>query len=56
MENLVTKQKSIERFDFVIVASGHYSMPNVPHVPGLKEFQGKLLHSIEVKDYMDYKN
>lgn len=43
-------------FDYVIVASGHYSLPNVPHVEGLKLFEGKLIHSIEVTDYLDYKD
>jgi trimethylamine monooxygenase len=30
-------------------------MPNVPNIEGLQHFAGRLLHSIEVKDYLDYK-
>lgn len=38
-----------ERFDGVVVASGHYSVPYVPAVEGLEEFErarpGSVLHS-----------
>ena len=26
-----------ERFDYVVVASGHYSVPNVPTFPGFEQ-------------------
>lgn len=32
-------------FDYVIVASGHFSTPNVPEFPGIKEFPGRVLHA-----------
>ena len=32
--DLVENQTSSEEFDFVVVASGHFSVPNVPHYPG----------------------
>ncbi|KAI0128684.1 hypothetical protein BJ170DRAFT_341175 [Xylariales sp. AK1849] len=38
-----------EWFDAVVVASGHYSVPYIPHIPGLKEFAkarpGSVIHS-----------
>jgi cation diffusion facilitator CzcD-associated flavoprotein CzcO len=38
-----------EYFDAVVVASGHFSVPYVPHVDGLDEFQrqapGSVIHS-----------
>lgn len=38
-----------EKFDAVIVASGHWSVPYIPSIPGLQEFEkekkGRVLHS-----------
>ncbi|KAF9889687.1 hypothetical protein FE257_006993 [Aspergillus nanangensis] len=34
-----------ERFDFLIVASGYFSRPYVPDIPGLDGFTGKTVHS-----------
>ncbi|KAL1389494.1 dimethylaniline monooxygenase [Phyllosticta capitalensis] len=38
-----------ERFDAVVVASGHYSVPYIPHVDGLSDFAkmwpGSVIHS-----------
>ena len=34
-----------ERFDYVIVASGHYSVPNIPTFAGIEEFPGHVLHA-----------
>jgi cation diffusion facilitator CzcD-associated flavoprotein CzcO len=39
----------VEWFDAVVVASGHYSVPYIPHIPGLEEFAkarpGSVIHS-----------
>ncbi|KAJ1639843.1 putative flavin-containing monooxygenase [Pavlovales sp. CCMP2436] len=34
-----------EHFDFVIVATGHYSTPVLPEIPGLSRFRGRVLHA-----------
>ena len=34
-----------ERFDYVIVASGHYSVPNVPTFQGIEKFPGRVMHA-----------
>lgn len=39
-----------EEFDYVIIASGHYSTPNVPEFDGLTNFHGRVIHS------HDYRN
>lgn len=36
-----------ESFDAVVVASGHYSVPFIPPIPGLKEFAARYPNSIE---------
>ncbi|XP_057677200.1 uncharacterized protein LOC130906676 isoform X2 [Corythoichthys intestinalis] len=37
--------RMVDVFDAVFVCSGHYSEPNVPDVPGLGSFKGRVLHS-----------
>ncbi|XP_038241997.1 flavin-containing monooxygenase FMO GS-OX4-like isoform X2 [Dermochelys coriacea] len=41
--------QATERFDAVIVCSGHYSDPFIPPIPGLETFPGRLLHSHEYR-------
>lgn len=38
---------SVESFDAVIVASGHYTVPFVPHIEGLAEFAERYPGSVE---------
>ncbi len=44
-----------EVFDNVIVASGHFSTPNVPFFPGLDRFGGRVLHSHDFRDALEFK-
>ena len=37
--------ESVEVFDAIAVCNGHYTVPNVPAVPGLESFPGRVLHS-----------
>jgi len=37
--------QSVENFDAVAVCNGHYTVPNVPALPGLESFAGRVLHS-----------
>ncbi|CAG5135363.1 unnamed protein product [Candidula unifasciata] len=39
-----------ERFDGVMICTGHHSVPHIPHIPGLDTFQGTVLHSHAYKD------
>ncbi|MYK32433.1 MAG: NAD(P)/FAD-dependent oxidoreductase, partial [Boseongicola sp. SB0670_bin_30] len=34
-----------EAFDHVVVATGHFSVPNVPEYPGFETFNGRILHA-----------
>lgn len=34
----------------------HFFMPNIPKIPGLKNFPGKVLHSHNYRDPEDFKN
>lgn len=44
-----------EEFDHVIVASGHFSTPNVPEFPGFATFNGRVLHAHDFRDAMEFK-
>ena len=41
-------------FDHVIVASGHFSFPNVPHYPGFDTFNGRILHAHDFRDAREF--
>ena len=43
-----------EVFDYVVVASGHFSTPNVPEFPGLDKFPGRVLHAHDFRDAAEF--
>ncbi|PZX12706.1 NAD(P)-binding domain-containing protein [Celeribacter halophilus] len=43
-----------ERFDNVIVASGHFSSPNVPEYPGFAQFNGRIIHAHDFRDAREF--
>ena len=43
-----------EVFDNVIVASGHFSTPNVPEFPGFSTFNGRILHAHDFRDAREF--
>ena len=45
-----------EEFDYVVVASGHFSTPNVPYFEGVKTFNGRVLHAHDFRDALEFKD
>lgn len=45
-----------EEFDNVIVASGHFSTPNVPYFEGIEKFAGRVMHSHDFRDALEFKD
>ncbi|MEC7763048.1 MAG: NAD(P)/FAD-dependent oxidoreductase [Pseudomonadota bacterium] len=43
-----------ERFDNVIVASGHFSSPNVPEYEGFDKFNGRIVHAHDFRDAREF--
>jgi trimethylamine monooxygenase len=43
-----------EDFDHVVVASGHFSVPNVPEYPGFDRFNGRVLHAHDFRDAREF--
>ena len=44
-----------EQFDNVVVASGHFSTPQVPEFPGIKTFGGRVMHAHDFRDALEFK-
>ena len=44
-----------ERFDYVIVAIGHFSVANIPSFPGIDQFPGRVLHSHSFRNASHFK-
>lgn len=43
-----------EQFDHVIVASGHFSTPNVPEYEGFSTFNGRIVHAHDFRDAREF--
>lgn len=43
-----------EEFDYVIVATGHFSIPNAPRFEGFDSFPGRILHAHDVRDAQEF--
>ena len=56
VQNLVEDHSYTEEFDHVIVASGHFSTPNVPTFEGLKTFNGRVMHAHDFRDALEFKD
>lgn len=44
-KDLKTGISETREYDYVFVCNGHYNTPFIPSIPGLKEFQGDIMHS-----------
>ncbi|MEL6479207.1 MAG: NAD(P)/FAD-dependent oxidoreductase [Pseudomonadota bacterium] len=54
VEHLPERHSYAEEFDHVIVATGHFSTPNVPYYPGFDTFNGRVLHAHDFRDAMEF--
>ncbi len=55
VRNHTTDSELVESFDNVIVASGHFSTPNVPYYEGFESFGGRILHAHDFRDALEFK-
>ena len=54
--DLVNDKAVVEKFDNVIVATGHFSTPNVPQFDGIESFAGRVLHAHDFRDALEFKD
>lgn len=52
--HLPGKTTKTERFDRVVVSTGHFSTPNVPQFPGVERFPGRVLHAHDFRDAREF--
>lgn len=45
---------SSEEFDHVVVCTGHFSTPNVPHFEGIETFPGRVLHAHDFRSAKEF--
>jgi len=54
--NLKSRTTLKMHFDYLVVATGHYSYPNMPTYPGLTGFPGRVLHAHDFRDAREFKD
>lgn len=56
--SLNKKENSIsqENFDYLVVATGHFSVPYIPEYEGMNSFPGRILHSHDFRDAEEFRN
>ena len=47
---------STNNFDYLVVASGHFSVPYIPEYDGMKSFPGRILHGHDFRDAEEFRN
>ena len=43
-----------QEFDRLVVATGHFSVPHIPHFEGIERFEGRTLHSHDFKNAREF--
>ena len=44
-----------ENFDYIVVSSGHFSVPYIPEYPGMSSFPGRIMHSHDFRDAEEFR-
>jgi len=52
--NHKTGEQETDEFDYVVVATGHFSTPNMPYFEGLEEFPGRVMHAHDFRDALEF--
>ena len=52
--NLKRNKDRNERFDHVVVATGHFSVPNMPTFKGVDRFPGRIMHAHDFRDAREF--
>lgn len=56
LDDLKIDRTYSEEFDYLIVASGHFSTPNMPYFKGIENFPGTVLHAHDFKGADQFKD
>ena len=53
--DLANDADTAEDYDYVVVSTGHFSIPNMPHYPGYETFGGTLMHAHDFRDAVQFR-
>ncbi|XP_045459986.1 flavin-containing monooxygenase FMO GS-OX-like 4 isoform X2 [Harmonia axyridis] len=56
IQDVISKEKIRKIFDAVICCNGKYSVPYMPHIPGLDSFSGNCIHSHNYRSEEPYRD
>lgn len=56
LDDLKNDKTYSEEFDYLIVASGHFSTPNMPHFTGIENFPGNVMHAHDFRGADQFKD
>jgi trimethylamine monooxygenase len=54
VKNVVEDRERTEEFDYVIVSTGHFSVPNVPDFEGIDRFPGRVMHAHDFREAREF--
>ena len=54
-KDLKEDKENTARFTHVVVASGLFTVPKIPEIPGMDSFKGRVLHVKEVRHFDEFK-
>ena len=52
--DLLNQKDAEELFDYVVVANGHFSVPNLPTFVGIDNFPGRVIHGHDFRDAAEF--
>lgn len=55
-QDLKNNKSGSEEFDYLCVATGHFSVPNIPEFKGFDLFNGRIIHSHDFRNATQFKN
>jgi trimethylamine monooxygenase len=56
LDDLKNDKTYSEEFDYLIVASGHFSTPNMPYFEGIEDFPGTVMHAHDFRGADQFKD
>jgi len=56
LDDLVNNSTYEEVFDYLVVATGHFSIPNMPYFDGIESFPGSILHAHDFRGAEQFKD
>lgn len=56
VKNLITNKIITDIYDAVFICTGQFAFPNIPKFPGQELFNGRIIHTKQLKTFESFKN